>query len=74
MIKNRETDLTIACARVSSHDQKDDLTRQAQLLSSYCIKHGWTHEVIQDLGSGMNYHKNKKLVEAAKILIDSADT
>jgi len=48
---------TIAYARVSSHDQKNDLERQKQLLELYCAKQGWTFEVICDLGSGMNYHK-----------------
>jgi len=52
-----ETDLTVAYARVSRHDQKDDLKRQAQRLASYCTTKGWTFEVIQDLGSGMNYRK-----------------
>ena len=56
-LKSIETDLTIAYARVSSHDQKDDLVRQAQLLETYCTIKGWTFEVIQDLGSGMNYRK-----------------
>jgi predicted site-specific integrase-resolvase len=55
--KNIESDLTIAYARVSSHDQKEDLRRQAEVLAAYCTKHGWTFEVIQDLGSGMNYQK-----------------
>lgn len=48
---------TIAYARVSSHDQKDDLHRQIQVLEMYCAKQGWTYEIINDLGSGMNYHK-----------------
>jgi len=48
---------TIAYARVSSHDQKDDLARQALLLSEYCTGNGWEHEIIQDLGSGLNYGK-----------------
>ena len=48
---------TIAYARVSSHDQKDDLERQKQVLELYCAKQGWTFEVIADLGSGMNYNK-----------------
>ena len=48
---------TIAYARVSSHDQKEDLHRQIQVLEMYCAKQGWTYEVINDLGSGMNYHK-----------------
>lgn len=56
-LQNAEKNLTIAYARVSSHDQKKDLERQATLLSSYCTSHGWKHEVIKDLGSGMNYRK-----------------
>jgi excisionase family DNA binding protein len=48
---------TVAYARVSSHDQKDDLERQKQVLEMYCARQGWTFEVIADLGSGMNYHK-----------------
>ena len=57
---------TVAYARVSSHDQKDDLERQKQVLEIYCARQGWTFEVIADLGSGMNYHKKglKKLLEA----------
>ncbi len=48
---------TIAYARVSSPDQKDDLERQKQVLELYCARQGWTFEVIADLGSGMNDHK-----------------
>lgn len=55
--KEPETNLTIAYARVSSHDQKEDLKRQASVLATYCMKQGWNFQVIQDLGSGMNYHK-----------------
>ncbi len=64
-LKFPKSDLTIAYARVSSHDQKEDLVRQAKLLSSFCTSHGWDHEVIQDLGSGMNYYKKglKKLLD-----------
>jgi predicted site-specific integrase-resolvase len=56
--REKESDLTICYARVSSHDQKE-------LLSLYCSQHGWTFEVIQDLGSGMNYHKKglKRLID-----------
>ena len=53
----KETDLTIGYARVSSHDQKKDLKTQADALSAYCVKHGWSYEIIEDLGSGMNYKK-----------------
>lgn len=57
---------TIAYARVSSHDQKEDLERQKQVLELYCARQGWTFEVISDLGSGMNYHKKglKRLLNA----------
>jgi excisionase family DNA binding protein len=48
---------TIAYARVSSHDQKEDLKRQVAVLESYCGSHGWTFEILQDLGSGLNYSK-----------------
>ena len=56
---------TVAYARVSSHDQKDDLDRQKQVLELYCARQGWTFEVIADLGSGMNYHKKglKRLLD-----------
>lgn len=57
---------TIAYARVSSHDRKDDLERQKQVLELYCARQGWTFEVVADLGSGMNYHKKglRKLLDA----------
>ena len=48
---------TIAYARVSSHDQKEDLDRQKQMLEMYCASRGWPFEVLGDLGSGMNYRK-----------------
>ena len=49
--------ITLAYARVSSHDQKDDLRTQVALLESYCAANGWSYEVVQDLGSGLNYNK-----------------
>ena len=64
-LRELETDLTVAYARVSSHDQKDDLKRQVENLESYCARKGWHYELIQDLGSGMNYRKKglKRLLE-----------
>ncbi|TCS45838.1 IS607 family transposase [Pseudobacteriovorax antillogorgiicola] len=57
---------TVAYARVSSHDQKDDLKRQVECLQLYCSSQGWNFEVIEDLGSGMNYNKKglKKLIKS----------
>lgn len=56
---------TICYARVSSHDQKEDLQRQQDMLEDYCAAKGWRTEVITDLGSGMNYRKKglNKLLE-----------
>lgn len=56
---------TVAYARVSSHDQNDDLERQKQVLELYCARQGWTFEIISDLGTGMNYHKKglKRLLD-----------
>lgn len=57
--------VTLGYARVSSHDQKKDLIRQVELLESYCAANGWTHEILQDLGSGLNYQKKglKQLIK-----------
>jgi predicted site-specific integrase-resolvase len=56
---------TIAYARVSSHDQKEDLQRQQQMLEFFCSSQGWTFEMISDLGSGLNYSKKglRKLLQ-----------
>ena len=48
---------TVCYARVSSHDQKEDLVRQVALLEIFCAANGWTYEIVQDLGSGLNYNK-----------------
>jgi len=56
---------TLAYARVSTHDQKEDLARQEKMLEKFCTSHGWQFEIISDLGSGMNYNKRglKKLLQ-----------
>lgn len=48
---------TICYARVSSSGQRDDLARQEERLRSFCAARGWCFEVINDLGSGLNYKK-----------------
>lgn len=50
--------ITIAYARVSHHSQKQNLKEQINHLQSFCTDHGWDFELIQDLGSGVNYHKS----------------
>jgi len=55
---------TVAYARVSSHDQKEDLACQEKMLELFCSSHGWPFEILSDLGSGMNYSKRglRKLI------------
>ena len=64
---NKDKLLTIAYARVSSNDQKEDLKRQEIVLESYCASKGFEFEVISDLGSGLNY-KKKGLKELLKLI------
>jgi len=72
-LKHPETDVTIGYARVSSHDQKKDLERQADLLASFCSSNGWNYRVIQDLGSGMNYQK-KGLKQLLDLILEKKIT
>ena len=60
-----ENKKTLAYARVSSRDQKEDLARQEKVLKLFCASNGWQYEIVSDLGSGMNYHKKglKKLLD-----------
>jgi len=60
---------TIAYARVSSRDQKDDLERQKQVLELFCSKNGWKFEIIADFGSGMDYYK-KGLTKLLDSILD----
>lgn len=66
---NKDNLKTLAYARVSSHDPKDDLIRQVAVLESYCAGHGFIYEVIQDLGSGMNYYK-KGLTKLLNLILE----
>jgi len=52
-----EDRITINYARVSSHDQKEDLSRQIKVLEAFSGSNGWQFETISDLGSGLNYNK-----------------
>ncbi len=58
--------ITILYARVSSHDQKEDLERQCQVLQSFYPE----GELIKDLGSGLNY-KKKGLVKLISMLTNN---
>ena len=57
--------LTVGYCRVSSSDQKEDLTRQIRTVSDFCAAKGYQFKIIQDLGSGLNYNKKglKEIIE-----------
>lgn len=59
---------TIAYARVSRHDQKEQLGWQAERLQRHCANKGYCAEVITDLGSGMNT-KKKGLQRLLRLII-----
>jgi putative resolvase len=65
-----ELSYTIGYCRVSSHDQKEDLVRQKQVLELFCASSGWQFEIIEDLGSGLNYSK-KGLKRLIRLIVDS---
>ena len=60
--------ITIGYARVSSHDQKDDLERQKTRLMNFMQSKGWSSEVLCDLGSGLNYKKRGLKILLGRIM------
>ncbi|OSS42776.1 Mobile element protein [Desulfurella amilsii] len=59
--------INVGYARVSSEHQKDDLTRQINLLELFLAKQGKKFKIISDIGSGINYQK-KGLKELLKLI------
>lgn len=50
----------VVYARVSSHEMKENLNRQADRLIDYCVaKGGQVNQVVKEIGSGVN--GNRKL-------------
>ncbi|KXG09383.1 hypothetical protein AT864_02337 [Anoxybacillus sp. P3H1B] len=47
----------IGYCRVPSKKQKDDLERQVEAVRTYMMAKGYSFEIIEDIGSGMNYSK-----------------
>ncbi len=62
--------ITIGYCRVSSYKQKDDLERQVDNMHTYLLAQGKPFRIIQDIGSGINYH-NKGLVELIHLINDN---
>lgn len=55
----------IGYSRVSTLEQKKDLKVQTEIISNYIISKYNDYEIIEDIGSGLNYKKNglKKLIK-----------
>ena len=66
---NIENRITIGYCRVSSTKQKDDLKRQVENVKAYLLAQGRPFEIIEDIGSGINYNK-KGLLELFQKVID----
>ncbi len=63
---------SVCYSRVSSHDQKDDLVRQAETLRLHTLNLGIDNPIeIQDLGSGLNF-KKKGLKRLINLIITSS--
>lgn len=56
--------ITIGYCRVSSAEEREELKRQIDNVSMYCIAKGYSFRIIEDIGSGLDYRKNglKELV------------
>ena len=68
---NKEKRVNICYARVSSHDQKKDLVTQGDFLLAHCKQnHIENVELINDLGSGLNF-KKKGLKRLINLIINS---
>ena len=59
---NSDVKPVIGYCRVSTASQKDDLATQVNNVKTYMYAKGYQFEIIQDIGSGINY-KNKGLRE-----------
>ena len=67
----------IGYCRVSTPSQKDDLQTQVENVRTYMYAKGYSFEIIEDIGSGINYNKKglKELIskitnhEVSKIVI-----
>lgn len=62
---SNENKLVVGYCRVSTPSQKDDLENQVNSVKSYMIARGYQFEIIEDIGSGINYDKRglKNLID-----------
>ena len=69
----KEERKTIAYARVSTSNRKDDLERQIERLESFCMAKGWSYKVISDIGSGINYNKKGLQTLIEEIMLNKVE-
>jgi putative resolvase len=55
--KEQQNRRIIGYCRVSSNKQKDDLERQIENVKTYMVARGYQFDIINDIGSGINYNK-----------------
>ncbi len=55
--EDEKSKVIIGYCRVSSYKQKDDLQRQVENMKLYLDKQNKNYEIIEDIGSGINYTK-----------------
>jgi len=60
---------TIAYARVISNHYKTDLKKQIDILQNFCETNSYNYEVIEDIGSSINYFK-PGLTKLIKMIIN----
>ena len=56
--KQNDKKKIIGYCRVSASSQKDDLKTQVDNVKSYMYAKGYQFEIIEDIGSGINYNKS----------------
>jgi predicted site-specific integrase-resolvase len=67
ILVNKESNVRkiVGYSRVSSMHQKDDLETQSKVIENYIKDKSTNYEIIEDIGSGLNYKKSgiKKLIK-----------
>lgn len=67
--ENQLPDKVCIYARVSSSENKDNLTKQAERLKQYAVARGYQiYKIVEEIGSGVNDNR-KRLI---KLLVDKS--
>jgi predicted site-specific integrase-resolvase len=71
--EDKKSKVIIGYCRVSSYKQKDDLQRQVENMKLYLDKQNKNYEIIEDIGSGINYTKKGLKTLLRKIVNDEVE-